>query len=628
MAREAERYQLFTRRALLLAGAQGLALAGLGGRLYYLAVVQGDELRLRADKNRISLRLIAPERGEILDRHGRKLATNRQDYRVVLIPERAGVLADTLAALGRIAHLNDRQLSRVRTRVRRQRAFVPVVVASGLDWDTFSRINVAMPDLPGVMPDAGLSRFYPDGETVAHLVGYVGTPSEDDLDGSKLLRLPGFKIGRDGLEKQLDPMLRGEAGTRRVEVNSVGREIRELPPRTDARRGADVPISIDLALQDTVMAELGEEAAGVVALDIHTGEVLAMGSSPAFDPNEFSAGISRENWSAMLRDPRKPLLNKCLAGQFPPGSTIKMLVALTALERGIITEDTDFYCGGKHRLGNHTFHCWKRRGHGRLTLLEGIAQSCDVYFYKLAEQLEVDHIAETASRFGLGQIFNIGLEGQKSGLLPTRAWKRAVKGEPWQKGETLVIAIGQGAMLATPLQLAVMTARIASGRRVTPTLGRVPESVSDAVSMIEPMDTSPLHLRSLRRAMEMVTEPGGTAHDWRRARSAPKLAGKTGTAQVRRISQAERDTGVKDNEELPWQYRDHALFVGYGPVDNPRVAVSVLVQHGGGGSSTAAPIARKVLDRALELGYGPGGRRGVPGEERSGGRADGGTEKD
>ncbi|MEX0298246.1 MAG: penicillin-binding protein 2 [Kordiimonas sp.] len=609
MAREGQRYQTFSRRAFILAGVQGAALTALGGRLYYLSIVNGEQYRLRADKNRISLRLTPPERGEIFDRHNKKLATNRQDFAVVLIPEQAQDVVDTLTKLGRIVKLSERRLARVKRTIRRQRKFVPVTVANQLDWETFSRVNVEMPDLPGVETLAGLSRYYPSGREVAHIVGYLATPGEDDVGVSPLYRLPGFKIGKQGIERRFEEKLRGVAGSRRVEVNSVGREIRDLPPRQEATKGDPLHLSLDLDLQRFALSQLGEEAAGAVVMDVNTGELLALASSPSFDPNEFTGGISQENWQGLLGDPRKPLLNKCLSGQYPPGSTVKMLVALAALEQGIITPETEFYCNGRHPLGDHVFHCWRPAGHGMQNLLWGISNSCDVYFYEIAEKLDIDHIADMARRFGFGETYDLGVDGEKSGLVPDRKWKRDFFQQRWNLGETLNVSIGQGAMLATPLQLAVMTARLATGYAVTPKLIKEPleQDVYRPYGYLEDtfarLDVNPLHLRTVRRGMEMVMEgPSGTGRDTRgRPKGAIIQAGKTGTAQVRRITTAERETGVVKNEELPWNTRDHALFVGYAPAEAPEVAVSILVQHGGGGAKTAAPIGRDLMDKALEL---------------------------
>jgi len=600
MAREGLRYQAFSRRAFLLAGVQGLAFTALGGRLYYLSIVNGEQYKLRADKNRISIRLMPPERGEILDRNGKKLATNQPDFTVFLIPEQAQDVVATLNKLGRIVRLDSRRLSRVHRQVRRQRRFFPVTVAQGLDWETFSHVNVSMPDLPGVETAVGLARYYPLGHEIAHIVGYLSTPKEDEVGLNPLYRLPGFKIGRQGIERRFEEKLRGKAGTRRVEVNAVGREIRDLPPREEPVKGADLRLTLNIDLQKHCLELLKETAAGIVVTDVTTGEILTLVSAPSFDPNEFTNGISQENWQGLLNDPRKPLLNKCLSGQYPPGSTIKMIVALAALEQGVITPDTKFYCNGKHKIGNHTFHCWKNHGHGSLDLLGGISNSCDVYFYEIAEKLDIDHIADMSRRFGLGELFELGVDGEKPGLVPDRQWKAIFQQQQWQGGDTLNVSIGQGSMLATPLQLSVMTARIASGNAVLPNI--IKDGDEDNITpTFNTLAVNPLHLRVVRRGMEMVMERGGTAHDYKRSKNAIKQAGKTGTAQVRRITLEEREDGVLDNKELPWNARDHALFVGYAPVDSPEVAVSVLVQHGGGGSTAAAPIGRAVLDKAMDL---------------------------
>ena len=599
MVREGQRYQAFSRRAFMLAGLQGAAFLALGGRLYYLTIINGEQYRMRADKNRIATRLLVPERGEILDRNDVKLAVNTPDFTIYLIPEQAGDISNTLAKLARILKLDKRRVARVVRQIQRQRKFLPVSVASNLNWKTFSRVNVNIPELPGVLTNSGLSRYYPSGREIAHIVGYLARPNEDEVALTRMYRLPGFKVGRQGLERRFENELRGSAGARRVEVNAVGREIRELPPRRDATKGEDLKLALDLRLQQFALEHLGEEAAGAVVMDVRTGELVALASTPTYDPNEFTRGISQENYDGLLNDPRKPLLNKALSGQYPPGSTLKMVVALAALEQGVITAETEFFCNGKHKLGNHTFHCWKKQGHGNLNLLGGLANSCDVYFYNIARELDIDHIAAMARRFGLGHTYDLGVDGERSGLVADRRWKRDFQNEPWHLGETLNVSIGQGAMLATPLQLAVMTSRLATGRETLPRM--VQELASFQSTAFNQVQVNPLHLRTVRRGMEMVMEPKGTAHDPKRRKGAVKQAGKTGTAQVRRISKAERDAGLLDNSEKPWQDRDHAIFVGYAPAENPRFAVSILVQHGGGGGSTAAPIGRALLDKTLEL---------------------------
>lgn len=604
MADEGERYQKFSRRALLLAGLQGTGLLLLAGRLYYLAVDQGDIYQLRADQNRISFRLIAPERGKIKDRFGYEIADNKQDFRVFLVPEQTEDVSGTLERIKvLVPSLSDEKAARLKRKIQRQRGFVPVTVVEHLDWDTFSKVNVALPGLPGVIPAAGMTRSYPDREVFAHVVGYMGRPNEETIRLDPLYQLPGFQLGREGLESRFENHLRGSAGQRQIEINSVGREIRELPDRREARSGKDITTTLNKDLQYFTVDLMKEQSCGVVVLDAQNGDILTLASTPAFDPNDFTEGISIENWNALLADPRTPLLNKCTASQVPPGSTFKMIVALTALEEGIITPETSVYCNGRYPFGDNVFHCWKRGGHGRLAVIEALGQSCDTFFYKLAESLDVDKIAAMARRFGFGQKSSIDLEGIKSGLVPTKQWKNITFQKPWYRGETLNISIGQGALLATPLQLAVMTARLATGKMIEPRLvfdppfnARDTEPVS-----FDLLDVDPFHLSLVRQGMAGVMARGGTAHDYKRPKTAPVLAGKTGTSQVRRITADERRAGVTKNEDLPWARRDHSLFVGYTQVGNPEFAVAVLVEHGGGGSKVAAPLGRAILDEAVRL---------------------------
>ena len=602
MSREGLRYQMFSRRALLVAGMKGLAVTVLGGRLYYLSIVKGQQFKLRAEQNAINLRLIAPERGEIVDRYGEMMVTNRLDYQVYLIPEQAGDLVETLKNLGRVINLKTAALERIEKRAKRQRNFVPVTVAQDLTFDEFSRVNVNSPDLPGVFPEAGRTRLYLDGAETGHIVGYVGAPRDEDELADPLYSLPGFKVGIQGLEKNFDLELRGIQGTRRVEVNSVGREIRELEPRQDAVKGDTLKLTIDLALQRFTHRRLGEDSASAVVMDCNTGDILTMASSPSYNPNDFNLGLSSANWNAMLEDPRKPLLNKSIAGAYPPGSTVKMVIALAALEKGIINDRTKITCTGKHPFGDRTFHCWKDEGHGEVDLMAAIRQSCDVYFYHLAEKLDIDDMAEFLYAFGLGQTFDLGMTGQREGTVPTRAWKRRTQNLAWQKGETLNVSIGQGALTASPMQMAVMTARLATGKAITPRIVQsVGEKEFNRVDGFAQMEVKPHQLAKMQKAMGLVMKPGGTAYDPRRPRSAVIQAGKTGTAQVRRITMQQREDDVKRNNDLPWKTRDHALFVGYAPAENPRYVVSVLVEHGGGGSSVAAPIGRDILDEVIAL---------------------------
>jgi len=591
--------KVFTRRAALLAGAQGLAMAVLGGRLYYLGVLESEQYEMLAEENRISIRLLAPPRGTIVDRFGADIATNRQDYRVFLIPEQAKSVHETLQRLGRIIRIDERDRLRIERQIAKQRGFLPVTVAEGLDWPSFAEINVATPTLPGIQPDAGLTRWYPDGPSASQVVGYVGVPDPEDVGEDPLLRVPGFKVGKRGIERAFDRVLRGGPGSARVEVNASGRVIRELA-RVEGEKGGAVSLTLDMALQRAASERLGEEAAGVVVLDVYSGEVYVHASTPSYDPNVFSSGISRENWRALLEDPRKPLVDKCLSGQYPPGSTFKMVVALAALHHGVVEPDETTYCGGTYRLGDNVWHCWRERGHGNLALVDAIARSCDIYFYTIARRLGIERIAAFARDFGLGETFGLEVGGESAGLVPSPAWKRAVTGQPWLGGETLNVGIGQGQLLATPMQLAVMTARIANGgRQVTPHLVRSVGGQRAPVQAVWPVlqiDDGDLAL--VRRGMEKVLEPRGTAYLSRLEVDGQRMAGKTGTSQVRRITAAQRAAKI-EQQALPWKERHHAWFVAYAPMDAPRYAACILIEHGGGGASAAAPVARDIMAEVL-----------------------------
>jgi len=594
-----DRGRVFNRRAFLVMGAQGIASLTLFGRLYYLSVVHGQEYRMLAEENRVSVRLLAPRRGRILDRDGRVLAGNRQDYRVYLIPEQVKDLADTLYRLGQVVDLSPAQIASIKRQVKARRGFLPITVRENLDWESFARINVESAVLPGVQPDSGTTRWYPEGMATSQLVGYVGTPAPDELTGDPLLQVPGFKLGKQGIEKAFDPLLRGAAGSAKVEVNAYGRVIRELDRRT-GQTGRDISLTIDRDLQRIAAARLGEESAGVIVMDMARGDILVHASTPSYDSNEMNIGISRENWQALLDDPRKPLVNKCTYGQYPPGSTFKMVVALAALKAQVIEPDERVFCNSRYPFGDRVFHCWKRGGHGWVDMHKAIAQSCDCYFYDVANRLGIAPIAAQARAFGLGQTYDLELPGESRGLVPTEAWKRATLGQPWVGGDTLNVGIGQGALLATPLQLAVMTARLANGgKAVLPHLIHALDGVPVERRQAPDMGVDPAHLALIRTAMRGVLELRGTAYASRLRLDGVAMAGKTGTAQVRRITQQDRADNVSQDEK-PWAERHHAWFVGFAPYEAPRYAIAVFIEHGGGGSSAAAPVARDIMQAVLE----------------------------
>ena len=600
MYRDYVQFKAFSRRAVVLGGAQ-LALAStLIGRLYYLQVMQADRYTKLSEENRISLRLVPPPRGVIVDRFGNPIAVNKQNYRVVVVAEQTADLEQTLDALSQIIQLSDYDRRRTLKEVSHKRPFLPVTVRENLTWEEVARVEVNTPDLPGVTIETGQSREYVMGDAAAHVVGYVGAVAESDLGDDPLLEIPGFRVGKNGIEKTYDLALRGKAGTSEVEVNSMGRVIRELN-RDEGKPGSEIVLTLDRELQQFAVNRLGAESGAAAVINVQTGEMLVMASTPGFDPGAFSQGMTEVYWKQLTTDPKGPLNNKVIAGQYAPGSTFKTMVALAALDSGVVTPDHRVFCTGEVALGDSHFHCWKKGGHGSLDMHGGIMHSCDVYFYDVARRVGVDRIAEMARRFGLGSTLGIDLPGERPGLMPDTNWKLAVTGVAWQPGETLVAGIGQGYILATPLQLAVMAARIASGGNAV-----VPHLSRDLVEQgsveprprpaFSPVGASVAALKVVQDGMIAVSNnPQGTAYASRIPVAGFEIAGKTGTSQVRRISKAERLAGVKKNEDLPWEQRDHALFIGFAPISQPRFACAVIVEHGGGGSKAAAPIARDVM---------------------------------
>ncbi len=603
MHRDSDRHKLFTRRMAMLAGGKFMLMSALAGRLYYLQVVESDKYKTLSDENRINFRLLPPPRGSITDRNGLVIADNMQNYRVLMVSESTPSVERTLDVLSGIIPISDHDRTRVLREIHRNKSFVPVTVRENLQWEQVSQIEVNTPDLPGVLIDVGQSRSYPFGKDFAHVLGYVAPVAEGEATGDPLLELPGFRIGKAGLEKVHDLTLRGTGGNSQVEVNAYGRVIRELS-RQEGEPGGEVQLTVDRELQRFTAERVADESASVVVMDVHTGGVLTMVSSPAYDPNRFNHGLTGAEWRELINDPRAPLTNKVIRGQYAPGSTFKMAVALAALERGVITPETEYYCPGFMTLGNARFHCWKREGHGTMNCRTGITESCDVFFYEVAKRVGIERIAAMARKLGLGQPLGIDLHGERGGLVPSDEWKRATIGAPWQKGETVILGIGQGYILTTPLQLAVMTSRLANGGvAVTPRLTRAVagEPVAAEGSPPETLDLLQQNMQLVREAMtDVVNSRSGTARRSALDLDGVMMAGKTGTVQVRRISKAERETRVLKNEELPWEQRDHALFVAFAPTDKPRIAMSVVVEHGGSGSRAAAPIAKDVMTEALK----------------------------
>lgn len=572
----------FDRRSVVIGSIQG----GLGvlllTRMGYIAVAENERYNTLAESNRVNLSLIPPRRGWILDRHGEPLASNRADFRVDLIPERVVEVDKTLADLGTLLDLDAAQLQDLRDKIDKAKGFAPVEVASSVDAERYAAISVRLPDLPGVVPQRGYSRFYPTGPSVGHLVGYTGPASAEEYEEERnpLLMTPGFKIGKDGLEKQFDHILRGEPGALRAEVTANGKLVRDLDMREDTP-GKPIKLTIDGGLQDYAARRIGPESAAVVVLDCETGDILAMPSMPCFDPNSFSDGIGRVEWKMLSDDDHVPLRNKVLRGLFPPGSTVKPMVAMAFLEAGLDPK-ASVGCGGGLRVGNRVFHCWNRRGHGSVDMAKAIYQSCDVYFYHFAQKIGMEKIAVMAKRLGLGQEFPLPVAGQSYGTVPDPEWKLRKYKQEWASYDTVNATIGQGYMLVSPLQQAVMAARIASGREIMPRLmydARKPAFKS--------LGFSQEHLDYVHKAMSDVVNGPGTAGRAKLPMPEILLAGKTGTAQVVGLN-------ISSGKGGSWKYRDHGHFICFAPFDKPRYACAVTVQHGGG-SGSAYPIARDVM---------------------------------
>lgn len=599
MNRDNDKGKVLLQRSLIVAVVFFILLMSLIGRLYFLQVYQGEKYKTLADENRISTRVLVPPRGSIYDRNGVVLATNGQNFQALIIAEQTPDLDKTLNNFKKIIPLSSEEEGIIREKIKYSRKFVPIKLQDNLTWDDVAALLLNAPDLPGVFISEGLNRTYPLGEYTAHFLGYVGAVSEQDAKDNPLLMVPGFKIGKAGLEKQFENTLRGQGGNIKLEVNAYGRIMKEIE-RNNGIEGQSLHLTIDSRLQKFAQDAFGDNSGAAVVLDVHSGEILAFVSVPSFDPNLFTKGISHKDWNALLNNERNPLTNKAIAGQYSPGSTFKIVVALAALEAGVIDENTTFNCTGAMKLGNHLFHCWKHYGHGKQNVVEALKNSCDIFFYEVALQLGIEKIADMAHRLGMGQPTGITLDNEKSGLIPDEAWKMARYGEKWQQGESVIAGIGQGYVLATPLQLVTMLSRVVNGGyAVSPTFIKL--DLQDK-GEIKKLKISRHNIDIVKEGMfEVVNAPRGTASGAKFDIDGMKMGGKTGTTQVRRISMEERRQGIIKDEDLPWRLRNHALFVGYAPHDKPKYAVAVVVEHGSSGSGVAAPIASKILQEAIKL---------------------------
>jgi penicillin-binding protein 2 len=580
--------QRFSRRAVLIGAAQTGLFGLLLWRLRQLQILDSSEYRLLSDENRMSTLLTAPARGTIYDRLGRIIAEDMENFRVIVIPAFCKDLNATLDAVSKIVPVSAADRDRVKRAARRQSGYFPVLVTEGLTWRQFTLLSVLAPQLAGVRTDRATYRRYRHADSVAHVVGYVGMADKTEVAEDPIMRVPGFRTGKSGIEKGLDRELRGSPGTISYEVDAHGRVVRELGV-TSSVRGKDLVLTIDQELQAIALKRIeGLRVASVVVLDVLTGGILVMASYPTFDPNEISFKADPGRWAQLARSRDHPLENRALRGQYPPGSTFKVVTALAGLETGVIAARERMSCPGSYVFGRRTFRCWKRHG-GGIDLHEAIKQSCDVYFYETVKRVGIDRLAVTSRTLGLGQIFDFGLSGQKQGIMPDTAWKKARFHQPWYPGETISCGIGQGYVSATPIQLAVATARIATGLAVVP---RLVLPTDREIVPPAPLEIDPAHLELVRAGMVgVVNEKGGTAV--RSALPLPglQMAGKTGTSQV---------ISAKNQHMLKgWEGETHALFIAYAPVGSPRYAAACVVEHGGGGSRAAAPVVRDLMIEIL-----------------------------
>ena len=599
--------RLITRRMFILSSLKIAVFIGIICRLFYLQISENIKWRSLSDKNRLREWKIPPQRGIIEDYFGEKIAKNSQVFQLHMIPEDVPNLEELFFRLSKIIDFNERQKSNLIKRLKKRKPWEPIIISDNLSWSEFSRLNLFLHETPGIKPVVSIARKYIEDGSFSHIIGYVSAVSVKDLENSALLRkinIPGLKTGKNGLEKSLNEDMIGKPGLQRFEVNAYGKRIKELK-FVEGTAGKNYRTTLDIDVQKFTSELLKDKSGSICVMDIYTGDIIAMVSSPTFDANKFVHGIDTKDWQDLINDDKKPLINKSIAGLYPPGSTIKPLVALSALENDVISPNTTTECKGVIELYGHTYHCWKEKGHGFLRLREGIKQSCDIYFYEVARRLGVDRLAETANKFGLGnKVFDI-LDEERTGLVPSTKWKLKNIGRGWLLGETLLAGIGQGYFQVTPIQLCLMTAQLANGGYKIK-----PKIIYNEQALQSTTDASREQFGQLYRNQENVkfvldaqfgatNEPMGTSYRSRHVKPEYIFAGKTGTSQIRSITEEERELKIKQ-KDLPYKRRDHALFTAFAPYKNPRYAFSVVIEHGGAGSSAAAPLAKKVIKKVLD----------------------------
>ncbi|WP_440633688.1 penicillin-binding protein 2 [Candidatus Pelagibacter sp. HIMB1485] len=606
---------VINRRMFIIGAAKIIIFTGIIARLFSLQVNENKKYLTLSDKNRIREWKLPPIRGDIVDYFGNVIAGNLKVYQLHIIPEQVENFNYLLTRLKTLLNLSDKKIEKIVKLKNKLKPWESIIVSENLSWSDFLKINNYLYDLVGVKPVMTISRNYPFSETYTHILGYVSQPNEEEILANETVQerfVPGMKIGKLGLEKTLENYLIGTNAIQRYEVNAYGKRINQLEHQK-GKQGLRIRLTVDTEVQKACGKLLNDRAGSISVMDIYTGDIIAMYSSPSYDPNKFLFGISNDDWALIRNNPLKPLVNKTLAGLYSPGSTIKPIVALSALENKIVSPTFKVKCTGKMELYGQTFHCWKEKGHGFVSLKNAMKQSCDTYFYEVARLLGVDRLNVTAEKFGLGKkVLGDYFDFEKSGLFPNTKWKKNNLGKGWVLGETLITGIGQGYIQTTPLQLCLMTAQIANGGySIKPRIivDNNPTSLEETKRKLKEetlyaeekkLFNDPRNIKIVQEAMFSSTnELYGTSYKSRIDDPKYQFAGKTGTAQVKRISMRERELDLKI-EQIPYKDRDHALYVAYGPYINPRYALSIIVEHGGSGSRTAAPIAKELFKLIID----------------------------
>jgi len=619
--------RLIGRRMFIISAAKAVVVFGLFGRLISLQINESKKYKTLSDKNRFREWKFSSPRGLINDYFGKEIASNKQVYQLHVVPENSENLEILLFRLKSILNLSDKNIFKIKKKIKSQKPWDPVIISDNLTWSEFSRINLFLHELQGAEPVVSVARLYTEPSS-AHVIGYVSKVSKKDLQTKAYLEnrvATGTRVGKTGLENQLDYRVMGQVGYKRYEVNAFGKRIKEISI-DPGKPGENFKTTLDLEVQHLSSKLLEGKAGAICVMDIYRGDVISLVSAPAFDSNKFVHGINQKDWDFLIKHRDKPLVNKAIAGLYPPGSTIKILSTISALENDIFNPKTVIQCKGYIELYGEKYHCWKKKGHGFLDMREGIKQSCDVYFYEVARKLGIDRLSETAKKFGLGKKVLGNLMEERSGLVPNTKWKKKYIGKSWYLGETLHAGIGQGYWQVSPLQLCLMTAQVANGGyKIEPRIvlnqeeERKFKDLNEFISEKKLFSDDKMSLyelitrfkyKSLFRNSENIkfvqdalfgatNEPMGTSYRSRLTKKEFIFAGKTGTSQVRRFTEKQRELEIK-NEDLPYEQRDHALFVAFAPYHEPRYSISILIEHGGSGSGSAAPIAKKVIKKVLE----------------------------